>query len=398
MRADTSIRSHATVSMAASTVRASTTEPFRPTEIQRELLAVAFEEPAAATRAWTALQRRLDLDTLEPGVFALLPLAYRSATRGGLAGGVLERLKGIVRKTWVVNNLLLRRSAEVANALRDAGIRALFAEGPVFASRFYPELGLRPSPYIDVLVDTGTVGAAGEPLYALGWYPDPTDAAPRDDRRYLVNGDGQRCLVRTSVAVDFNGLHGRRAAHAPLWDAAEPVEVGGVELLGLSRTDSLLAVCVAHARSGSPSGPQWIADAKMLLEGPVDWPRLTNLAAGGGQVLRFARALSCVAEIAGPRPPAELLASLVDTDVSRRERLIYDCTTGRFRRLGNLPWLVAEHLSETAGTSIARAATSFPSHLRDQWGLAHTWQLPAAAGGRVVSRLTRGAHPSGRAS
>ncbi len=370
------------------------TGTYWPTDLQREILAVAFAEPASAVRAWTALQPRFDLDELEPGVFVLLPLVYRNLTRSGLDGPILQRLKGIVRRSWVLNNMMLGDTVAVSRALADAGIPALFVEGPVFARRFYPELALRPSHSVDVLVDANAASDAVATLEPLGWRPDPTYHATRDDRRVLVDVDGRRCVVQTSISLDFTGRSGRRTAHAPLWEAAEVLEVEGTELRVPSPTDTLLAVCVANARVGSASGPQWVADAKFLLEQTLDWPRLASVAAGGGQSLRLATALAYLDEIEGPRPPSDALQELRRIHVSRRERLVYGCTAGRFRRLGNLTLLAAEHLSDRPDESLLRAAGSFPAHVRDRWGLSHTWQVPIAAGRRAVRRKAEHSAPS----
>lgn len=362
------------------------TEKYWPTELQREILAVAFAEPAAAIRTWQALQSRFDLDRLEPGTFELMPLVYRNLTRSGLDGPILQRLKGIVRRSWVLNNLMLEDTVTLSGRLAEAGIPALFLEGPTFARRFYPELGLRPSHAVHVLVDAEAASEVLRTLEPLGWRRDPADRAARDDRRILADGNGRHCIVYTSLAVDFTGPAGRRSVHSPLWTAAERLEVEGVEVPVPSPTDSLLAVCVMNTRVGPVSGPQWVADAKFLLDQQLDWPRIASLAAGGGQSLRLAAALACLDEIEGPRPPAEALTTLAHARVSRRERLVYGCTAGRFRKLGNLPLLVAEHVSDRPDESLARVAVSFPAHLRDRWGLSHTWQLPIAAGKRAFRR------------
>jgi hypothetical protein len=41
----------------------------------------------------------------------------------------LPRLKGIYRRAWVRNNLLVKRAAEIGQALEDASVRALLVEG-----------------------------------------------------------------------------------------------------------------------------------------------------------------------------------------------------------------------------------------------------------------------------
>lgn len=372
-----------------SPVRSHTPRTFWPTATQRDLLAVAFSEPPSAVEKWSGLRPHFVLDDIEPGDFALLPLVYRNLTAGGHDDALAPRLKGIVRRTWVLNNLVLSSSKDVARALREAGLRAMLVEGPVLAGRFYPDLGMRPSSYFDVLVKASELEEATAPLTALGWQVDAADASWRKDRRVLTNEQGHRMVLRTSLSIDFTGPEGRESAHAPLWESAERLHDEEDEVLVPSRTDCLLALCVIHLRAELVSGPQWVADAKMVLEGEIDWSRLIAVARGGGQTLRLANALSYLAGVPGPSPPAEVLDELSDEPVSLRQKLVYDCTTARFRATGALPWLVAQHLSEAADESLVRATASFPAHLRDHWGLSHVWQVPVAAGRRAMRLKSR---------
>jgi len=352
------------------------------------MLTVALASPSSAVETWEAFRDRFVLDEIEPGVYALLPLVYRNLVLAGYDDEVMPRLKGIFRKTWVTNTLALGECSQMAEALRVAGIRALFVEGPALASRFYAELGLRPTSYLDVLVDAGDPDCALDALAGLGWRLEHIGTRSSGDQRVLVRDDGQRCVVRTSLSVDFTGPAGRRQAMAPFWEAAEPLDVANGRLLVPSPTDCLLAVCVAHARVGSVSGPQWIADATMLLEAEIDWSRLIEVAAGGGQTLRLTRSLGYLADLAPDGPPSAVLEQLSRQPVPLRERLLYKCTTGGFRTTGSFPLLVAEHLSRTTGTSLVHSAASFPAHLRDRWGLARTRHVPQAALRRAVRRLT----------
>jgi len=364
-----------------------TTETFWPTEFQREILAVAFASPASAAERWLRLQHRFVLDEIEPGVYALLPLVYRKLVTAGYDDDVMPRLKGIFKKTWVTNTLALEHCSQMAEALRLAGIPALFVEGPALAKRFYAELGLRPTSYLDVLVDGDTTDGAVDVLADLGWRSEYAGWSPEDES-VLVTDDGHRCVVRTSLSTDFTGPSGRRHAMAPLWENAERLEVADAELLVPSSTDCLVGVCVAHARVRSASGPQWIADATMLLETEIDWSRLIEVSAGGGQILRLRRSLGYLADLAPHEPPLDALEQLWRQPVSLRERLLYKCTTGGFRSTGSFPLLVAEHLARTTDRSLVRAGASFPAHVRDRWGLARTRHVPFAALRRALRRLS----------
>ena len=100
------------------------TGSFWPSPSQRELLEVALGTGEEAQAAWQRLRPTLDLDNLEPGSFALLPLVYQALVENGSDDSLLPRLKGIYKNTWVRNNLtrcdLLRWTAR-ASASSDTG-------------------------------------------------------------------------------------------------------------------------------------------------------------------------------------------------------------------------------------------------------------------------------------
>ena len=88
----------------------------------------------------------------------------------------------------------------------------------------------------------------------------------------------------------------------------------------------------------------------------------------------------------GAKPPAELHERLSNVEVTRRERFFYFCTTGPVQSLGNLPGLLAEHVG-ASGNRTHPGRSDFPGILRDHWNLAHTWEVPIAAGRRALGRL-----------
>src|SRR5439155_15549659 len=103
---------------------------YRPTGLQEQLLLVALGDPDSAAGAWKSLPASFSLDDLEPGSFELLPLVYRNVSQTNPADPLLPRLKGIYRRSWVKNNLLLGRTSEIAETLQTVSVPALFLEGP----------------------------------------------------------------------------------------------------------------------------------------------------------------------------------------------------------------------------------------------------------------------------
>lgn len=359
---------------------------YWPTPVQEQLLDAALGDPAGSVAVWRALQPRFSLDELEPGSFELLPLVYRNLSSTEYDDPLLPRLKGIYRRAWVKNNLLLERTKEIGEALRAAGIQALFLEGAVLADRYYPELGLRPTSTTHLLVRADEAAGAVVALERIGWR---VRAASGDypGWRFLFDDDGNVCVLRTSIAFDFAAAEGA-VSDAPLWESAERQAVAGTEVLVPAPTDALLAICVSGARLSPLPRTQWIADAAMVLRGhEVDWRRLVELGQGRGQTLRLRAVFDYLLRLPVPHPPEEVHIRLDEASVTRRERLIYALSSRSIRGLGGVPETTAAHLAATPHESLARALVSLPARFRDRWGLQHTWQVPLAASRRVISAV-----------
>jgi hypothetical protein len=359
---------------------------YRPTASQRQLLLVALSDPDRAAEAWKSVPEGFSLDELERGAFELMPLVYRNLTQSCPDEPLLPRLKGIYRRSWVKNNLLLGTTSEIANTLRGAGLPALFLEGPTQAARFYGDLALRPCSAVHVLTTAADATEASKWLESRGWNLRPgSDDYP--GWRVLFAANGDICVLRSSLSFDYVG-QGEVPAEEPLWRAAEAFDVDGTEVLVPMPTDAFFAACVAGARYGPLPPTQWLTDAVMILRsGELDWDRLVNLAVAHRQHLRLREALGCLLDLPVPVPQrvADASAWLAQWQPTRRDRLAFALTTGTLARRGGLADSLAELLATTTGESLARTATRLPGHLRARWGVAHRWQLPIAAGRRLLT-------------
>jgi len=350
------------------------------------LLLVALSDPDHAAEAWKSVPEGFSLDELERGSFELMPLVYRNLAQTCPDEPILPRLKGIYRRSWVKNNLLLDRTSEIANTLQAAGLPALFLEGPTQAARFYGDLALRPSSAVHVLTTAADATEASKRLENRGWNLRPgSDGYPGWHVLFAANGD--ICVLRSSLSFDYIG-RGDQPAEEPLRRAAEAFEVYGIQVLVPMPTDAFFAACVAGARYGPLPATQWLTDAVMILRsGELDWDRLVELAVAHRQHLRLREALGCLLDLPVPVPRrvADAYAWLGQWQPTRRDRLAFALSTGTLARRGGLADALAELLATTTGESLARTATRLPAHLCARWGLTHRRQLPLAAGRRLLS-------------
>ena len=361
---------------------------FWPSPLQAALLRVALDDrPEAAVRSWQELRPSLDVEMLEPGLVradaACVSQPDGRRRRRPRAGPI----EGHRSRTWVKNNLLGERTKAAAEALAAGDVPALFIEGVALASRFDPELGLRPTSFIDVLVNGHDCQAARTRLADLGWKTaQGTEPGVPGGPRHLVDQHGNVCP----------SLHDRDRPHNGAAQGAFRSGLGHVAPACLVRSGRLRATANRDAlRSGrlerpleKPQEPSVDRGCKGnhrsrdRLEPPVRAREAT------GQVLRLREACIDLASLPGAKPPAELHERLSNVEVTRRERFFYFCNSrGRCRA-----WAIClaswRSTSEPAGTErISGRSRVSRDFFRDHWNLAHTWEVPIAAGRRALGRL-----------
>jgi hypothetical protein len=239
---------------------------FWPTANQERLLTAAFGPDDEARGAWRDVRPRLDLDRLEPGTFALMPLLYRRLEAWRTPDPWFERLKGLYRHTWSRNQLMVTRVQSLAASLQSRSVEFLLGGGSLLLMRFYADSGLRPTDRVDFLVRGDHLRRAAEALQEEGWPATDVDALAQLERRPSTwFGDG-----RGSYAV----LH---RATGDEWADATTLRLVASECQALSAARQLLRTCTSDERHYRWGRVQWVADVHGLARsGEVDWDKVVD--------------------------------------------------------------------------------------------------------------------------
>jgi len=181
------------------------------------------------------------------------------------------------------------------------------------------------------------------------------------------------------------------ADDGPLWDAAVPLSLGGVEARAVSAADNLLLVCV-HGLPWSEVPPiRWAADAVTLIRSAdpaVDWSRVREearrrrLSPWLAVALRFLRD-----ELAAP-VPAGLVEELAADPVGRAERAALASAMRPDSPLRTYR-MARERHRRLRAMGAAETPPGFLDFARDFWGVERTAELPlhAARGLRRAARV-----------
>lgn len=314
------------------------------------LLRAALRPGVEAVDAWRQWCATSDLDRLDDCSVQLLPQVYRNLQDAETdAGPEIGRLRGLHRRSWYRNQLVLRASAGVVEQLAAAGIRAMLVAGTAVALRHDPSLAARPIDDAGALLAASDIQRAREVLERAGWRLCPRDVPEARPRfRRLVNSRGVTFDLHTRLFASDSSL----AAEGDVWEQAALVEWQGGRALVLDPVHQLLHLCVHGLRWRPTPEVRWIADAALILErtaGALDWQELACAADRHCVSLSVRLGLGYLRGRFGEPVPDAALENLSRNHVSLRERLeVRVLTRPPGRLLGGLPergvrWLHSTH-------------------------------------------------------
>ena len=333
---------------------------------------------------WSELQP-FDLDGVEPGSFALLPLLFRRLSDLGADDPLVARLESTYRSTWYRNNLYVQRLVATAAAFQTDGIEFVaFGDAPL-AAHWYPQLGLRPITQLEAIVEAGSGDRARETMKAAGWRPAGSGAGYS---RY-VGSEGFVFLVHDRVPPLLAGPVAADRAFEALRAEARERDFGGVSITTPAPADEFLLACVQRAHAATVSSVQWLLDAARTLDA-LDAAGAALLVRHAG-LFRVVPAVRQTVEYLGEvGVPVESVAqALTSRRDDRRDRVAYRLAGASADRFGNLPRALGLHLRATADDPLLRALAGVPRFLQESWELERVSQLPRAAVKKLTSITNR---------
>jgi len=380
---------------------------FWPTQEQELLLKAALLRGPRAMEAWRAWRSHIDVDQLDRGSRSLLPLLYRNLTDHNVEDPLMDRFRGVYRRTWYENHTRFREVASLLRAFHGEGIQTMILKGAALTLLQYKDHGARPMEDIDVLVPTEQAAAAIGLPAKLGWIPweRPLEAFG-DEYLSTRHSHGFRDAANRQLDLHWHALADSRYSGADddFWHNAVPVEISDTVTRALDPTDQLLHVCV-HGILGKGLTPLflWIADATTILNTSgvvIDWQRLVAHARKRRLVLQLEDALTYLEDLLHAPIPPTALQSLQSTHVSWIERLEHRTRTRLPGLTGRLPRLWFHFLRSSQrgdGAPLRFGLWGFPSFLQATWGLNHLWQLGHPTAEHLCHSKRRVGAPRGRA-
>ena len=223
---------------------------------------------------------------------------------------VANRLRNICRDSARQNLVLTSQLLALLDAFAAHGIAVVPLKGPAMAESLYPGPELRPSSDLDLLVRKrdieGAVSVLAQEGYALG------ANMQRLPLRVLLRLNCELFFHRLRMAhVDLKWETG--PAHYPfriapemLWRSLVRTRMAGREVPCLSPEALLLFLCV-HGTKHMWSRLQWLGDVARLVQKPLDWDAVLELAEEAGCMRPLLLGLSLAHELLEAPVPEDIL-------------------------------------------------------------------------------------------
>lgn len=248
----------------------------------RLLLHSALLPDAPAWEAWKQWRSGVDVQSLKDPSISLLPYVFK---RWGLRikdDPVYPIMKGVYRRTWYRNQMLLDQARRVAEAMGSAGIPVLFLKGMAALLSIYSDPGLRAMKDLDVLVPTRDADRAILILESLGFrFRDKF--AGFEYVRFYTHGAEYYSENFGKIDLHWNAFHDIRVEEADrlIWRESREADLKGSRVRIPKAEFFLIHTLLAAARFGGAGDMRWMMDAAALIRSvqePLDWQSIVRFA------------------------------------------------------------------------------------------------------------------------
>jgi hypothetical protein len=287
------------------------------------LLSAATEPGAVARAAWEHWRTRCRLETAPPPSQALFPMLYANLI-ADVGGPDTTLLKGVYRRTWYGNQLVLAQVKPLLDRLAAQEVGTLLLNDASLVAGHYPDIGYRDIRCIDILVRAkdwnGSITAAAEE----GWevqagksFASPTSLS------IMTFADSERRSLR--VWANLFAAEPRADTEDRIWQEARSTQVNGRSIATLGPVEQLLCLSAEAVRVKEP--PLFLyADARLLVQSLTansDWTRLVWQAQRYEHILPLRNMLAFLQARLSVALPPWVLPALHRMAISHGELLQY---------------------------------------------------------------------------
>lgn len=298
-----------------------------PSASQELLLKAALFDGQPMLDAWHEWRRKVDFEKeVEYSSQRLLPLLYQNLHQHKINDPVLQRMKGMYRKSWSKNHILFQQAGMVLEKLAGAGVPTLVLKGIPLTLNVYKNYATRPMSDMDIMVPYIQAERSINLLLNDGW----SLQRPHRLEFYMKYGRSVGFVNADNTELDLHWhpvyeMH-EEITESDFWDRAVPIEVSGVKSLALCAADTLFHAVVHGLRYNDEPPVRWVPDAVLLIrqkDHPVDWDRLMEYTRHFRVFIQMGMALNYLRQTFNAEIPESVLKELAAIRPGRADKLVF---------------------------------------------------------------------------
>ena len=298
------------------------------------LLQACILKGEAGVNAWQEWQAKVDIDHLDSASDAMLSQLYGNLVANQVDHFHLARLKGIYKRHWYNNQLLLKKLQAILSAFQAANLKIMVLGDIATACGYSQNSFFRPISDFQLLVSPENGKEAIATLTQLGWQ--------QTQNSHNIASPDNLSLQLQDSADDILNLQGHLFWAIPqdyieqkLWANTVPLKIGDISSLALGFNDALLHLCLRIFYLGKHQNLNLLADAATMLQHTeaIDWQELVSQAQRYQTILPLRNTLTLLTRIFNIAIPDWVLPALHQMPTSRQEFLKYKVLSSRKRTI-----------------------------------------------------------------
>lgn len=341
------------------------------------LLRAALQQGKDATDAWQQWKTTVDIEELDPESYRLLPLLYRNLSVLGVEDSEMVRLKGVYRRRWYENQLLVSKITALLRSFQDAAIEVLILKDVALLLYSYQDEGLHAIDNFDIFVHWSDGDVAIDLLNKLGWVLKeqlPANVLSKLSVISFVDESGKILNLYRHIywyPLPANTNFGSGAMVIPIKDLSTHI---------LNPTYQLLQLCQQGTIWHLVPPIRLVADGMTIVQtfgDNIDW----EIVLAEAEKYRFIVPLKKMVAIL-----SELLSAPIPSPIIERVRVLkpsaFEQMEDRVSAGQPLPVIktfiikYSQYLKSVQSKDFQFKFMGFPSYLQDAWGLDNLWSVP----------------------
>lgn len=285
---------------------------------QKLLLQASVLHGQPALDAWQQWQKSVDIEQLDSASNSLLSQLYFNLAANQVEHFHLARLKGIYKRNWYGNQLLLKKLQTILQALQTAKIDSILFGDAATVAGYGKDLSQHPLHEITLLVNPLDLEKAIAIFDRLGW-----NLVNQNNLYWQLQDESKTTL---HLRGELFWAMPQEYTQKQLWVNALPCQIGEINTFILSFNDLFLHLSSRTFSLKSTQNISRLADGMILLKqqkAEINWIELVTQAQKYQTILPLRNMLTLLCQLFNLSIPNWILPALHQMPVAHQEFLQY---------------------------------------------------------------------------